>query len=313
MILRRRLNCRAIEFHVQLPIVPEYFTQRASIPGILLVSEATSIWKRAGGYPNKVTDAVHGKGSYLLFQLWALGRVTLPEVARLEGFDVVSSNPTPLDSDNPPPREGTEEEIQGFIQDYAQAARNALQAGFDGVEVHGAGGRLIDQFTKDNCNTRTDEYAGSIENRSRFIPEVVRAVSDVVGSNRVGIRLPPWQRYQGLRMEDPVPQFTHVIGKRKTLTLACLHLRSPSVLIDDSLNTDPIDPFIEAWGDCAPVILAGGFKPESAKLVLKDHFKKRDLLVAFGRYFFSSTEARVDAANDIFLEHDLNMERHLRL
>jgi NADPH2 dehydrogenase len=187
--------------------------------------------------------------------LWALGRVALPEVARLEGFDVVSSNPNPLDSDNPPSREGTKEEIQGFIQDYAQAARNALQAGFDGVEVHGAGGCLIDQFTKDNCNTRTDEHAGSIENGSRFILEVVRAVADVVGSNRVGVRLSPWQRYQGLRMEDPVPQFTHVIGKRRRLTLAYLHLRRPSVLIDDSSDTDPIDPFIEAWGDCAPVIL----------------------------------------------------------
>ncbi|KAL2793052.1 hypothetical protein BJX66DRAFT_326368 [Aspergillus keveii] len=305
MVMAPLTRFRADESHVQLPIVPEYYAQRASVPGTLLVSEATFISKRAGGYPNvpgiwngdqiaawkKVTDAVHQKGSYIFLQLWALGRVAMPEVAKLEGFEVVSSSPTPLDLDSPTPRELTKEEIREFVQDYAQAARNALEAGFDGVEVHGAGGYLIDQFTQDNCNTRTDEYGGSIENRSRFILEVVRAVADVVGSKRVGVRLSPWQKFQGMRMEDPVPQFTHVIGELKHLNLAYLHLIEARVCgIDDASDNDPIDPFVEAWGDSAPVILAGGFKPESARSLLNGHFKDKDVLVAFGRYFISNPD-----------------------
>ncbi|CAG8417253.1 unnamed protein product [Penicillium salamii] len=169
---------RADNAHVPLPIVSTYYGQRASVPGTLIISEATFISPRAGGYPNvpgiwnseqiaawkEVTNAVHEKGSVIFLQLWALGRVAVPEIAKTEGFDVVSSN-----------------EIQIFVAEYAQAARNSIEAGFDGVEIHGAGGYLIDQFTQNNCNKRDDEYGGSIENRSRFVLEVASAVSNAVG------------------------------------------------------------------------------------------------------------------------------------
>lgn len=129
----------------------------------------------------------------------------MSDTASQVGFDVIGPSPNPLNPKDRPPKELTKEEIQEFVKDYSQAARNALEAGFDGVEIYAAGGYLIDQFTQENCNTRTDEYGGSVENRSRFILEVARVVVDAVGPNRVGIRLSPWQRYQGMRMKDPIP------------------------------------------------------------------------------------------------------------
>ncbi|KAL4918317.1 hypothetical protein BDW62DRAFT_200942 [Aspergillus aurantiobrunneus] len=195
----------------------------------------------------------------------------MSETARLEGFDVVSSSPNSLSPNDPPPKELTKEEVQEFIKDYSQAARNALEA--------------------DNCNTRTDEYGGSVENRSRFFFEVVCAVVDAVGPGRVGVRLSPWQRYQGMRMEDPIPEFTHVISELKSLHLAYLHLTEARVCgNDDSTDDDRIDPFVETWGYSAPVILAGGFKPDFAESLLGGHFKNKNILVAFGRYFISNPD-----------------------
>ncbi|KAI1413321.1 hypothetical protein F5Y13DRAFT_161095 [Hypoxylon sp. FL1857] len=296
---------RADEQHVPLPIVQEYYAQRASVPGTLIIAEATFISKRAGGYPNvpsiwspeqvaawrKITDAVHKKGSYIFLQLWALGRVAVPVVAQSEGFEIVSSSPAALNPEDPIPKELSKEEIRGFVDDYSRAARNAMEAGFDGVEIHGAGGYLIDQFTQDNCNRRTDEYGGSIENRSRFILEVVRAVVEAVGPGRVGVRLSPWQRFQGMRMEDPIPQFTHVISEMRDIDLAYLHLIEARVNGNvDGTDTDKINPFVDAFNDSAPVILAGGYKPGSAQALLDGEFKEKEILVAFGRHYISNPD-----------------------
>lgn len=172
-----------------------------------------------------------------------------------------------------------------------QAARNALDAGFDGVEIHGAGGYLIDQFTQDVCNNRDDEYGGSIENRSRFLLEVASAVSNAVGPERVGIRLSPWQRYQGMRMEDPIPQFTYVINQLKKLGLSYLHLIEARVCGNvDSEDRDKIDPFVHAWGNSNPVILAGGFTPDSAKATVDNTFWGKNVMIAFGRHFISNPD-----------------------
>ncbi|OJJ07895.1 hypothetical protein ASPVEDRAFT_178817 [Aspergillus versicolor CBS 583.65] len=296
---------RANDDHVPLPIVPTYYGQRASVPGTFIVSEATFISPRASGYPNvpgiwnreqiaawkEVTDAVHKKGSTIFLQLWALGRVAVPEIAQAEGFDVVSSSATLLEPGTPAPRALSKEEIQLFITEYVQAARNALEAGFDGVEIHGAGGYLIDQFTQDKCNNRDDEYGGSIENRSRFILEVASAVSNAVGPERVGIRLSPWQRYQGMRMDDPIPQFKYVIEQLSKLDLAYLHLIEARVCGNvDSEDRDRIDPFVHAWGNENPVILAGGFTPDSAKATVDEEFRDRDVMIAFGRHFISNPD-----------------------
>jgi NADPH2 dehydrogenase len=148
----------------------------------------------------KVTDAVHAKGSFIVLQLWALGRVANPTVLKQEGgFDVVGASPIPLTSneESVTPRELTVAEIKEYVQLYAKAARNAMEAGFDGVEIHGANGYLLDQFLQSESNQRTDEYGGSIQNRIRFPLEVVDAVVKAVGVERTGVRISPWSAFQG--------------------------------------------------------------------------------------------------------------------
>lgn len=295
---------RADDNHVPSDLASEYYGQRASVPGTLLISEATFISREAGGYPNvpgiwsqpqinawkKVTRAVHEKKSFIFLQLWALGRVAMPDVARAEGFDVVSSSAKPFEKDAAVPKAATKLDIQRFVQQYAQAAQNAIEAGFDGVEIHGAGGYLIDQFTQDKCNNRSDEYGGNVENRSRFILEVARAVTEAIGAERVGVRLSPWQRYQGMRMADPIPQFTHVVKKLGALNLAYLHLIEARVNGNvDSDDREPPDFAINAWNARKPVILAGGYTAESAREVT-DKWESRDILVAFGRHFISNPD-----------------------
>jgi NADPH2 dehydrogenase len=207
---------RADESHVQLPFVKEYYTQRASVPGTLIISEATFISPRGSGYGNvpgiyspaqitawkEIADSVHAKGSFIFLQLWALGRTANPGNLSKEGNELVSSSAVPMGEGAPTPRALTEDEIEQFIKDYAQAGRNAIDAGFDGVEIHGANGYLVDQFTQDTSNKRTDGWGGSIEKRARFAVEVSKALVEAIGADKVGIRLSPWSPFQGMKMEE---------------------------------------------------------------------------------------------------------------
>lgn len=245
---------RATNDHVPNDAMAQYYAQRAVVPGTLLISEATYITERAGGYANipglwteaqlaawkKITDAVHAKGSKIFVQLWHLGRAGNPDPAGSGGavkddnFDFehnfVSSSATPMAEGLPAPRALSEEEILETINDYATAAKNAVEkAGFDGVEIHGAHGYLIDQFNQDTCNKRTDKWGGSIENRARFALEVSKAVSKAVGKEKTGIRLSPWSGFQGMRMSDPIPQFSYIISQLRALDLAYLHVVEPRV------------------------------------------------------------------------------------
>ena len=163
-----------------------------------------------------MTDAVHAKGSFMYLQLWALGRTASPQQLKRENpsFEYVSAGSVPLhanidnpDDTSPPatPRPLTKAEIAEYVQLYATAARNAVErAGFDGVEIHGANGFLIDQFLKEMSNNRTDEYGGSAENRARFALEVVEAVTAAVGEERVGMRLSPWLTLYGTFLWTPL-------------------------------------------------------------------------------------------------------------
>jgi NADPH2 dehydrogenase len=208
------------------------------------VTEATFISPAAGGYANvpgihneaqikawkEVTDAVHAKGSYIYCQLWALGRAAKREVINSEGFDQVSSSAVPIGplpeaaTEQDLPRALTEAEILQYIKDYVHAAKSAIAAGFNGVEIHGANGYLVDQFTQDTCNKRTDSWGGSIENRARFGIEVTKAVVDAIGADRTAIRLSPWNDFQGMKMDDPRPTFSYLVSALKELKLAFLHL-----------------------------------------------------------------------------------------
>ena len=265
-----------------------------NVPGIW-TDEHVAAWK-------EVSDAVHAKGCYIFLQIWALGRVALPEnLVREENgpYPVVSSSPVPVkpvEEGGHVPKELTKEEIREYVQDYARAAKNAMSAGFDGVEIHGANGYLLDQFIQDVCNKRTDEYGGSVEKRARFALEVTRAVTQATGdSKKVGIRLSPWTDFQGMKMEDPIPQFLYLIQELKKFDLAYLHLVESRVSGDAGsavyLNlTRRKDPFVELWGPETPLILAGGFTPESADKTVRDQYTNDNILIAMGRYYISSPD-----------------------
>ena len=273
---------RADDKHVPHPYVAEYYAQRACVPGTLIITEATFIAPQAGGYGNapgiwskeqiagwkRVTSAVHEKKSFIYLQLWALGRAAAPSVLTAElgeGAKVVSSSDIAFEG-GAKPTALTEEEIKEYIGLYAQAAKNAVEAGFDGVEVHGANGYLIDQFTQDTCNNRTDAWGGSIEKRARFAIEVTKAVIAAVGAERTGIRLSPYSSFQGMRMENPQPQFTYLAGELKKLNLAYLHVVESRINGNaDTDSVDKVDFLIDLWNNQSPVFIAGGFKAETAK------------------------------------------------
>lgn len=290
------------------PSAKEYYGQRATTPGTLIIGEATFISAEASGTPElragiwtpaqieawrRVVEAVHKKGSFIFLQLWSLGRSADPEHKRKQGTgDVVSSSAVPETEGGHVPRPLAEDEIRKYIQDYATAAKTAVGiAGFDGVELHGANGSLIDQFTQDVCNRRTDGWGGSIENRSRFALEITKAVCAAVGSDRVGFRISPWSTYNGMGMKGALPQFSHLLRDLKDLDIAYLHLVESRVAgrVDVEAG-ESLDPFIDLWGDTTPIVLAGGFSPEMAKKAADEEYANRDVAIAFGRAFVTNPD-----------------------
>ncbi|KAJ7759574.1 hypothetical protein B0H16DRAFT_1313257 [Mycena metata] len=308
VVLAPLTRYKADEAHVPyLPLVSDYYAQRASKPGTLLITEATFIAARAGGYAHvpgiwspaqikawkSVTDAVHAKGSFIFMQLWALGRVAKAEQLQSEddSFAYVSASDIPLAGRSGPPRPLTVPEIKEYIGLYAQAAKNAIEAGFDGVEVHGANGYLPDQFLQDVSNKRTDKYGGSIENRARFTLEIVDAVVGAVGAEKTSVRFSPWSPFQGMGMADPLPTFSYVISQfaARHPGLAYLHLVEPRIngntTTDESLSShESNDPLRALWGP-RPLIRAGGFTRDGAI----EAAESGDL-VAFGRFFTSNPD-----------------------
>jgi NADPH2 dehydrogenase len=294
---------RATDDHIPLPMVVKYYEQRASIPGTLLVSEGTFISPAQGGFANvpgiyneeqiaawrKVTDAVHSKGSFIFCQLWALGRTAETDVAKKENITIMSSSNIPVDAAHSVPVPLSLDQIKVTVQDYARAAENAVKAGFDGVELHGANGYLIDQFLQDRCNRRDDKYGGSVENRSRFALEAVKAVVDIIGADRTAIRFSPWSTYNGMRMDDPVPQFKDIILKLNELKLAYLHLVESRIAGNADVETfDKLEFAMDIWS--GPLLIAGGYRPTSARQLVDVEHKDKDIVVLFGRYFISTPD-----------------------
>lgn len=302
---------RSDDNHVPLlPMVSDYYSQRASVPGTLLVTEATLISERGGTYASipgiytreqidawrKVTDSVHARGSYIYVQIWALGRTANIELVKKEqGEDatLVSSSDIPL-GQNPPPRPLTEDEIQQYIQDFAKAAKDAVElAGFDGVEIHGANGYLIDQFTKEVANKRTDRWGGSIENRSRFALEITKAVVDAIGADRTGIRLSPYGTFQDMKVDDPKPQYTYLAKQLAPFKLAYVHLVEPRSQGFEIIDTpDSLEFFLDAYNKASPVLLAGGYSAENTAEAIEKRYQngQDNIVVAFGRWFISNPD-----------------------
>ncbi|KAJ7447166.1 NADH:flavin oxidoreductase/NADH oxidase [Mycena latifolia] len=296
---------RADANHVPLPHVAEYYEQRASTPGSLLITEATTIAGRAAGYRHvpgvwsdaqiaswkTVADRVHAKGSYIFLQLYALGRAAEPEALAEEHLPYVSASAVPL-TGGQVPRALTIEEIKEYMQLWATAASNAVhKAGFDGVEIHGANGYLIDQFLHESSNIRTDTYGGSAEKRTLFALEVAEAVVSAVGQKRTAFRISPWGTYLDMQFDHPKPTYAHLVTQLRDRypELAYLHIVEPRADGNGDMTTDRIkeshsNDFIrEIWGG-RPLISAGGYTRETAIAVAEE---KGDL-VAFGRGYLAN-------------------------
>jgi 2,4-dienoyl-CoA reductase-like NADH-dependent reductase (Old Yellow Enzyme family) len=242
-------------------LMAAYYAQRASAG--LIISEATGISREGLGWPNapglwndaqiegwkQVTDAVHHHSGRIVAQLWHMGRVVHPSVSGME--PVSSSAVTAPDYAHTyegkkpyvEPRAATEYDIERIVGDYARAARNAIDAGFDGVQIHGANGYLVDQFLRDGANFRTDEYGGAIEQRLRFMTEVLEAVGAEIGMDRVGIRFSPNIYVQGVDDGQPLALFGAVAKRLEELKVPWIELREPTrPTAAGAIPTAPVSP-----------------------------------------------------------------------
>jgi len=229
-------------------LMATYYTQRASAG--LIITEATAISHQGQGYADVpgiwseeqvtrwkvITDAVHAAGGKIVMQLWHVGRVSHTELqpnhqAPVAPSALTAKTKTVLIKDGVPtfvetsaPRALELTELPGIVNDYRRAARNAIAAGFDGVEVHGANGYLLDQFLRAGSNQRTDAYGGSIENRARLLLEVMQAVCEEIGAQRTGLRLSPVTPANDASDAHPQPLFEHVVRELAKLDLAYVHI-----------------------------------------------------------------------------------------
>ena len=236
-------RCRSIQDNVPNDLMASYYGQRASAG--LIISEATQISPMGIGYPctpgihtpeqvegwKKITQAVHAKDGKIFLQLWHVGRISHSSYLSGE-LPVSASAIKPAGQvytfegmqDYETPRALETREIKSIIQDYVQGAKNAIKAGFDGVEIHSANGYLLDQFLRDGTNKREDEYGGSIENRSRFLFEVIKAVTSAIGADKTGLRLSPSGTFNDMTDSDPQKHFAYVCEKLNDFGLAYVHV-----------------------------------------------------------------------------------------
>lgn len=296
-----------------------YYAQRAS--AALIVTEATQISPQGKGYsftpgiysPEQVagwrlaTDAVHTAGGRIFAQLWHVGRMSHPDFH--DGQLPVAPSAVAFDGqiwkvdpdtgigamvDSPTPRALTAEEIAGVIADFRRAARNAMEAGFDGVEIHGANGYLIDQFLRTTSNLRIDEYGGSRENRLRFLKEVVNAIANEIGADRTAIRLAPFLTARGMDCPDILPTILEAAEFLQARGIAYLHL------VEADWEDAP--QFTEAFRQAIrarytrPIIVAGKYDKARAEWVLSKGYAD---LVAFGRPFVANPDFARRLAEDL--------------
>ena len=299
-------RARGTRNHHPTPMMADYYAQRASAG--LIISEAIGITQEGLGWPyatglwspaqiagwRAVTDAVHAAGGRIIAQLWHMGRVVHPSF--LGGARPVSASNTTAPghahtyAGTAPyvaARALSTDEIARIVADYAQGARNALAAGFDGVQLHASNGYLPDQFLRDSANARTDAYGGSVENRLRFLSEVTEAVAHAVGADRTGVRLSPNGGSQGVRASDPLPLFVAAARMLSTLGIAHLELREPP--LDGTFGVGEIDPLaaeIRPHFD-GPLILNSDFDAIRAEAALQAGIGDA---ITFGRPFIANPD-----------------------
>jgi N-ethylmaleimide reductase len=297
---------RAGPGNVPGPLAAAYYAQRSSAG--LIVSEATQVSPQGVGYPGtpgihsaeqvagwqRVTEAVHGAGGRIYLQLWHVGRISHPSLQPDGALPVAPSAIAPAgqamtrEGMKPfvTPRTLETAEIPGIVEDYRRGARNARQAGFDGVELHGANGYLVDQFLRDRTNKRTDRYGGSAQNRARFLVEVTEAIVGEWGAERVGVRLSPTTPFNDMADSDPAATFAVAVGELDRFGLAYLHVVEP-------IATDPAPagemPDIRFFRKLWRGVLIGnkGYDLERAKAALRDGLAD---LVSFAVLFLANPD-----------------------
>ncbi len=284
-----------------------YYTQRATAG--LIISEAINISSQAIGSPltpgiysreqiqawKKVTQAVHEKGGVMYAQLWHTGRVghslvkngalpVAPSAIAIQGQQHFTME-GPKDYETP--HALSIEEIQQIIQDYKQAAINAIEAGFDGVELHAAFGYLPNQFWADSSNQRSDQYGGSIENQNRFVLEVMNVIVGAIGENKAAIRLSPTSTYNNISHKQPIEQFSSLIEHLNQLPLAYVHLMKVPFAADQFPHY-PADA-IEAFGTLSkhPVIANCGYTRESGEAELQKGIAQ---MISYGALFLANPD-----------------------
>ncbi|KAI9075535.1 hypothetical protein K1719_036700 [Acacia pycnantha] len=286
-----------------------YYSQRTSKGG-LLIAEATGVSDTAQGYPQTpgiwtneqvdawkpIVDAVHAKGGIFFCQIWHVGRVSnsgcqpnghAPISCTDKGFGPVTRSNGIDDAQFTPPRRLRTDEIPQVVKDFRVAARNAIEAGFDGVEIHGAHGYLLDQFMKDQVNDRTDEYGGSIEKRCRFPLEVVKAVSDEIGSERVGIRLSPFANYFESGDSNPEELGLYMVNALNKYGILYCHMVEPRMKTLGERVESPhsLVPMRKAFN--GTFMVAGGYDRKGGNNAVAEN---RADLVAYGRWFLANPD-----------------------
>ncbi|MBN3853385.1 alkene reductase [Paraburkholderia sp. Ac-20340] len=294
-----------------------YYAQRAS--AALIVTEASQISPQGKGYSftpgiysaeqvagwRLVTDAVHAQGGTIFLQLWHVGRMSHPDFHN--GALPVAPSAIPFEGqiwkvdpatgqgamvDCPTPRALTTAEVRQIVEDFRLAARRAREAGFDGVEIHGANGYLIDQFLRTTSNQRDDEYGGSRDNRLRFLREVVNAIADEIGAERTAIRLAPFLTARGMACPDILPTILEAATFLQSRGIAYLHL------VEADWDDAPV--FTEAFRReirerfARPIIVAGQYDLARANAIIAQGYAD---LVAFGRPFVANPDLPARLAN----------------
>jgi N-ethylmaleimide reductase len=282
-----------------------HYGQRASAG--LIIAEATQISEHAQGYLNtpgiytdeqiegwiKVTDAVHEEDGLIFLQLWHVGRLSH---SSYHGMEPVAPSPVKMEGQlNTPdgylnyetPKELNLKEIKEIVYDFKIASMNAMTAGFDGVEIHGANGYLIDQFLQNGTNKRTDEYGGSVENRFRFLKEVTEAVIEVWGSDKVGLRLSPSGTKAGMSDSNPVEIFSYAVEQLNQYNLAYLHVMEPWFDVSDKPNyLTSVAPYFRKIYK-GKLMANNGFTFETGNKLIEDGHAD---LVSFGKLFISNPD-----------------------
>ncbi|KAG2045959.1 FMN-linked oxidoreductase [Suillus hirtellus] len=313
VVLAPLTRVRAHADHVPTPQAPAYYSQRGSTPGTLLITEGTFISQSAGGYDNvpgiytdahldgwkKVTEAVHEKGSFIFLQIAALGRTAeMAVLAKEDNSPLVGASPIPVPGKTDVPRELATDEIKEYVAMYTTAAKNAIRAGFDGVEIHGANSYLIDQFIQDVSNQRTDEYGGSVENRARFALEVTDAIVEAIGAERTGFRMSPWGVSNGMGMADPKPQFSYLVEQLRRHKLAYIHVVEP---MPAEVTAEKNSDFLrDIWQgvEGSTFISTNGYTRNTAI----ETVDKKGGLIGFGRLFMPNPDLPFRLRKGISLE-----------